>query len=77
MMKPKRCYGPDKAHITHAAGCHLGRPLCRWQRALNARRRVCWCGAYPWPHRVGSGPCGRADGMPAVLVRDLSDDDRA
>ena len=27
------------------------------QRARKALKKTCWCGAYPFPHRVGSGRC--------------------
>jgi hypothetical protein len=45
----KQCY--DHAHVKD---CRPGRPLCRYRRAA-----PCWCLAYHYPHRLGSGACGR------------------
>ena len=50
------CWGPKPGQ--HVKGCRLGRPLCRWRRATNPKRRVCECPAYWFPHRIGSGLCG-------------------
>ena len=65
-----RCFG-NEHRVTHVKGCRRGRPQCKWMRKTNPSREPCSCGAYPYPHRNGSGPCGRANDMPAVLLRDL------
>ena len=60
-LRPDRCR-PD----LHAAGCHPGRPLCCWMRARRPDKYgVCWCSAYPFPHRYGSGYCGHPERMAA------------
>jgi hypothetical protein len=38
----------------HVKGCRTGRPLCRYRRPA-----ACTCGAYHFPHRAGSGLCGK------------------
>lgn len=40
-------------------GCHPARPLCRAMRRVRPDRAPCGCLAYPFPHRHGSGSCGR------------------
>jgi hypothetical protein len=37
-------------------GCRPGRPLCRRADA-KPRNARCYCCAYAFPHRVGSGAC--------------------
>lgn len=64
----KRCFGPGRAQ--HAPGCRPGRPLCRWARKIRETRRACFCAAYAFPHRNGSGAC--AEGIPAVVLRSAS-----
>jgi hypothetical protein len=36
--------------------CRPGRPLCKRRRPT-----PCQCGLYHYPHRPGSGLCGRSD----------------
>ena len=43
----------------HKSGCRPARPLCKLMRMKRDNRRPCDCGAYPFPHRNGSGPCGK------------------
>jgi hypothetical protein len=69
MNHPRVCYGPG-AH-QHAKGCRLGRPLCRWKRAQNPKRRPCGCGAYWFPHRIDSGRCGDPEKMAAFVYGPL------
>jgi hypothetical protein len=45
----------------HVKGCHPARPRCRWMRKVQEQRRVCKCEAYLFPHRVGSGWCGKPE----------------
>jgi hypothetical protein len=52
--KRKRC-----CEGSHVAGCRPARPLCRLRRKERENRRVCNCGVYWFPHRHGSGACGR------------------
>jgi len=49
------------SRYSHAPGCRLGRPLCRWRRAESPKHRPCLCSAYPFPHRPGSGYCGHPE----------------
>lgn len=42
----------------HDRGCRLGRPLCKWRRSRNPKRKACGCGVYHFPHRAGGGACG-------------------
>jgi hypothetical protein len=60
-MAKKQCWGPDKNQ--HIRGCRLGRPLCRWMRNKNPKRRRCDCPAYWFPHRFNSGYCGNQNRM--------------
>ncbi len=55
---PKSCHGNEHNGVKHAKGCRRGRPLCRWMRKTNPKRKVCGCDAYHFPHRKGSGRCG-------------------
>lgn len=57
--KPKRCWG-NEGKVHHCAGCRPARPLCRWMRAMVRKYAACHCGAYHFPHRYGSGLCGKA-----------------
>ena len=52
-MSRKRC-----CQAEHAPGCRPGRPLCRWMAKMKPRYHVCFCDAYWFPHRSGSGLCG-------------------
>lgn len=61
LAKPRRCFGPRDEQ--HACGCRRGRPLCRWRRATNPKRRPCFCPAYHFPHRDGGGRCGHHERM--------------
>lgn len=56
MAKP-RCWG--LARECHVKGCRTTRPLCRYRR----KSSVCYCDAYHYPHRDGSGRCGDAEAM--------------
>jgi hypothetical protein len=38
-------------------GCHPARPKCRAMRKVKPNQRVCNCGNYGFPHRVGSPLC--------------------
>ena len=64
-MKPRVCHGrrPEQ----HARGCRRGRPLCRWRRAENPKRRACGFDAYHFPHRIESGRCGNLEAMWAFV----------
>lgn len=50
--------------VIHTRNCRPARPLCRWMREAGQPEKYgpCECGAYPWPHRRGSGRCGK--GLP-------------
>ena len=60
------CMGPK----VHAARCRPGRPRCWWQRKASYGP-TCDCGAYGYPHRKGSGPCGDPEAMYRMLSRPL------
>lgn len=64
-----KCFGPELAKVTHSKACRLGRPLCRWRRKM--RWGVCLCGSYAYPHRLGSGNCGRPERTWAELDKPL------
>jgi hypothetical protein len=51
----------------HKSGCRPARPLCKLMRLVQPQRRPCDCGAYPFPHRTGSGLCGSPERMEAEL----------
>jgi hypothetical protein len=57
------CYGTDPAHAHHVKACRPGRPLCKYRRLERENRRPCYCGAYPFAHRHGSGRCGDPEKM--------------
>jgi len=60
-MKRAKCWGPDARRAVHAPGCRQARPLCRFRRGATSKYHVCNCGAYWFPHRLGSGACGRGE----------------
>lgn len=66
MSSVKNCHGNEHRQF-HARGCRPARPLCRLRRRLRENRRVCVCDAYLFPHRHGSGVCGRF--LQAMLAR--------
>jgi hypothetical protein len=68
-MKPGQCHATASAE-RHAPGCHPARPLCRYMRKRTAKRAVCRCDAYHFPHRSGSGAC--AIGIPAAILASAS-----
>jgi len=65
---PKRrpCYQASGTRlVVHIPPCHSARPLCQWSR--EARWGApCFCGRYPFGHRIGSGVCELGT-MPATL----------
>jgi hypothetical protein len=65
VKRPKRCWGA--ASEQHAAGCRRGRPLCRFRRKTNPKRRACFCPAYHFPHRFGGGLCGNPAAIDALI----------
>jgi hypothetical protein len=60
----RRCHG-----TTHKANCHPARPLCKARRRASAKYRTCECGAYHFPHRLGSGNCGHPERIWAAWAR--------
>ena len=57
-VKRVGCWGDE-----HVAGCSLSSPMCRARRAPTR----CYCPAYHFPHRMGSGLCGNADAAAELL----------
>ena len=47
----------------HKPGCRPARPLCKLMRKVQPQRRVCFCGAYWFPHRAGSDNCGKPEAL--------------
>lgn len=58
--KPK-CWGPGEDQ--HLDTCSRATPRCTWRRAATR----CYCLAYHYPHRKGSGKC--ATGLNEVVYR--------
>ncbi len=48
MTKPCPCRKP---------GCRRARPLCASMAKKSPRYKPCYCSAYHYPHRNGSGLC--------------------
>ena len=48
----KGCWGPEADK--HQDGCSESNPMCRYRRPA-----PCNCPALPFPHRAGSGRCGK------------------
>lgn len=55
----------------HRGGCCPGRPSCRRQRREEG---LCYCAAYHYPHRSGSGRCGSPEQMDRLLYGPRSRD---
>lgn len=74
-MSRTRCHGNPVApeRIRHYKPCRPLRPLCRFARLALALRTgtcgVCTCDAYPFPHRKGSGACGRPEVLESAWRR--------
>jgi proteasome lid subunit RPN8/RPN11 len=51
---PKCGPDPHSGKWAHRGGCCPGRPTCRYQRREVG---LCYCEAYHYPHRSGSGRC--------------------
>lgn len=55
-----RCGVDAYGEYRHRGGCCPGRPACRKQRKEEG---LCYCAAYHYPHRSGSGRCGSPEQM--------------